>query len=144
MLSVFQYLWHEYRLSYSNVFEGLPNLIVSLQKVIAKATEVFFQVLFCFEFQYCVIKQKSWIFVQPFYIEHLFVLLSNVPLYDLKAFTVAPVDRSRDELDILQILVSHRMEAIMSHSQNPIRTNKAASSKDCESSVYVAFDDSHG
>ena len=51
---------------YSNIFEGLPNLIVSLQKVIAKATEVFFQVLFCFQFKYCVIKQKSWIFVQPF------------------------------------------------------------------------------
>ena len=54
------------------------------------------------------------------------------------------MDRSRDEIDIVQLLVdSIRMEAIMSYSQNQIRANEAASAKDWNFSFFVTSDDSH-
>ena len=48
---------------YSNVFERSLNLKFRLQKVITKASEIFFQALLSFQFKYCVIIQESWIFV---------------------------------------------------------------------------------
>ena len=42
--------------NYSHVFDGLLKLVVSLEKVIAEAPEVFLQILLSLKFEYCIIQ----------------------------------------------------------------------------------------
>ena len=102
--------------NYSHVFDGLLKLVVSLEKVIAEAPEVFLQIFsLSLKFEYCIIEKESWSFVVLFWDIHLFVSLRQVFFDDFETFAFALEDGSRYKLKI-KLLVEALRIAVMACS----------------------------